>query len=465
MHSIRAEQAFVCEMLATPRDAAAEATTCDVLVIGGGPAGSTVATLLAKQGRRVVIVEKAHHPRFHIGESLLPASGELFDALGVREDVERVGLQKWGAEFIATDSANVGAIQFGEAWNKSMPYAWQVKRADLDDILFKNAGRQGAQTVEGCRIREVTFDDDGATVRGEMDDGTQRSWRASYVVDASGRDTFLSQRTGAKRKLPNHASSALYAHFTGAKRHEGCAEGNISIYWFQHGWFWFIPLKDGTTSIGAVCWPHYLKSRDKPLKDFLMDTIAMAPKLAARLEGAQVVGDKVWATGNYSYTSTQCTGPRYAMLGDAFAFVDPVFSSGVHLAVNSGFAVQDLVNATLDKGPNGLLTGYERKKFEKQMTKGPRQFSWFIFRMTNPVMRNLLLNPRNPLRMKEALISLLAGDLYGRTPIWASLRALKGVYWAGQVANIPQAVRAYKRRKFNIRDMGAVPGENVMDAT
>jgi flavin-dependent dehydrogenase len=448
----------------TDRDGTLDAVgeACDVLVIGGGPAGSTIATLLARQGRNVVVLEKARHPRFHIGESLLPANGRLFDELGVREEVERVGLQKWGAEFVATDSDAVGAIQFGEAWDKSMPYAWQVRRSDLDEILFTNARKHGARLEEGCRVREVAFDDQGATVTATLGDGASRHWRARYVVDASGRDTFMAQKLGAKRKHPKHASSAIFGHFTGARRHHGCAEGNITIYWFAHGWIWFIPLRDGSTSIGAVCWPYYLKSRDKPLREFFDETIRMAPKLAARLEGARLVDDKVWATGNFSYTSTQCCGERYAMLGDAYAFIDPVFSSGVFLAMNSAFAAVDLVNATLDGKPTAAA---ERKRFERVMVKGPRDFSWFIFRMTNPVMRKLLLHPANPMRVKEAMISLLAGDIFGRTPIWASLRVLKGIYYAGVLANLPQAWRAMKRRRHNIRDMGAISGENILDAS
>ena len=442
--------------------AAPAADTCDVFVIGGGPAGSTIAALLARQGRRVVVAEKAHHPRFHIGESLLPANARLFDELGVREEVERIGLQKWGAEFVANDSDAVGAIQFGEAWDKSMPYAWQVRRADLDAILFANARNKGATTHEGCRVRAVDFDADGASVQCTLDDGAVRTWRARYVVDASGRDTFLAGRFSAKRKHKQHASSAIFGHFTGAQRHAGCAEGNITIYWFQHGWIWFIPLKDGTTSVGAVCWPYYLNSRDKPLADFFADTIAMAPKLQARLEGAQLVDDRVWATGNYSYAASHCCGERYAMLGDAYTFIDPVFSSGVFLAMNSAFTAVDLVNATLD-GRNAQAAS-ARKRFEKVMRKGPKDFSWFIFRMTNPVMRQLLLHPRNPMRVKEALISLLAGDIFGRTPIGASLRVLKAIYYAGLAANLRQALRARQRRKVAIRDVGALRGENVQEA-
>jgi flavin-dependent dehydrogenase len=447
----------------TPDAPGAVATqTCDVFVIGGGPAGSTIATLLARQGRRVVVAEKSHHPRFHIGESLLPANARLFDELGVREEVERIGLQKWGAEFVANDCDTVGTIQFGEAWDKSMPYAWQVRRADLDAILFANARRQGATAHEGCRVRAIDFDADGATIQATLDDGAVRTFRARFVVDASGRDTFLAGKLGAKRKHKQHASSALFGHFTGAQRSAGCAEGNITIYWFQHGWIWFIPLKDGTTSVGAVCWPYYLNSRDKPLKAFFDDTIAMSPKLAARLEGAQLVDDRVWATGNYSYAASHCCGERYAMLGDAYTFIDPVFSSGVYLAMNSAFSALEMVNATLDGRAVDAATA--RKRFEKVMVKGPKDFSWFIFRMTNPVMRQLLLHPANPLRVKEALISLLAGDIFGRTPIWTSLRVLKGIYYAGLVSNLRQALRSRQRRKLAIRDVGALRGENVQEA-
>src|SRR6185503_16929152 len=155
----------------------------------------------------------------------------------------------------------------GDAWDKSMPFSWQVRRSDLDELLFRHAATRGATTVEGCRVRDVQFDEQGATVGAVMDDGTQRQWRTRFVLDASGRDTLLANKFRIKDKNPEHNSSALFGHFRGAKRLEGKKEGNISICWFDHGWFWFIPLADGTTSIGAVCWPYYLKTRNgKPLK-------------------------------------------------------------------------------------------------------------------------------------------------------------------------------------------------------
>jgi flavin-dependent dehydrogenase len=271
-------------------------SVCDVLVIGGGPAGSTMAALLASQGRDVVLLEKAHHPRFHIGESLLPFNVPLFEKLGLREQVEAIGMPKWGVEFVSPHHQHRSYVEFGEAWDKSVPMAWQVRRSELDELLFRHAASRGARTVEGCQVQSVRFDDEGADVLATLDDGAQRPWRARYVVDASGRDTLLARQFNDKHKHPKHNSAAIFGHFTGAQRLQGeKREGSISIFWFQHGWFWFIPLADGTTSVGATCAPAYLKSRDKPLKDFFADTIAMAPPLAERLRDATLVDEHVWA--------------------------------------------------------------------------------------------------------------------------------------------------------------------------
>jgi flavin-dependent dehydrogenase len=434
---------------AEPATAAAK-FECDVLVVGGGPAGSTIAALLAEAGRAVVVIEKAHHPRFHIGESLLPANAALFDRLGVRERVEAIGMTKYGVEFVSPDHEHCQFLEFGEAMDKSMPYAWQVRRSELDELLFRDAAAKGARTFEGQRVREVAFDAEGATAELELEDGTRRSWRARFVVDASGRDTLLANQLRCKEKNKRHNSSALYGHFSGAERLPGRLEGNITIFWFEHGWFWFIPLADGTTSVGAVCWPYYLKSRQKPLPEFFADTIALCPALAARLANASPVDGRVYATGNYSYASAQSSGERFLLIGDAYAFVDPVFSSGVYLAMQSAFDGARVVEAVLDGKPDASAL---RRDFDRRVQHGPREFSWFIFRVTNPTMREFFMSPQNPFRVKEALVSLLAGDIYGKTPIWPSIRMLKAIYYLVSFGNLARTVRAWKRRRVNIRDV------------
>jgi flavin-dependent dehydrogenase len=422
---------------------------CDVLVIGGGPAGSTAATLLAEKGHHVVLLEKARHPRFHIGESLLPANMPLFDKLGVRNEVAAIGMVKMGAEFISPWHQHRQTFEFANAWDKSLPSAYQVRRSEFDEILIRNAARKGANVIEGCRVRDVEFlpDDQGAIVRAEHDDGRSEIWQCRFLVDASGRDTFLGNRFKAKQRNPRHNSSALYGHFKGAQRHAGTEEGNISIFWFEHGWFWFIPLADGATSVGAVVWPATLKTRKKPVRDFFLDLIALCPPLTERLRDAELVSD-VEATGNFSYSCDRTHGANYLLLGDAYAFIDPVFSSGVMLAMNSAFVGADAVDTCLrrpDQAKSAL------RHFDKAMKHGPKEFSWFIYRVTNPTMRDMFMSPSNVFRVQEALLSMLAGDIFGKTPIWRSLWAFKAIYYLASLKKLKRTIMAWKRRRVNIR--------------
>lgn len=443
---------------ATPSAIPAAESRCDVLVVGGGPAGSTVAALLARQGRRVVLLEKSHHPRFHIGESLLPANVPLFEQLGLRDAVAAIGVEKWGVEFVSPQHPQPGLIEFADAWDRRLPMAWQVRRSAFDEILFRHAAASGATAIEGCRVKRVEFDDGGADVDAVLDDGQARRWRARYVVDASGRETLLAGQFGIKARNPHHNSAAIFGHFAGARRLPGKLEGNISIFWFEHGWFWFIPLADGSTSVGATCWPRYLKTRDQPLKEFFLETIAMSPALAERLQGATLIGDTVHATGNYAYGAAHACGPRYQMLGDAYAFVDPVFSSGVYLAMASAFRGAELAAATLDR-PRAAW--WARRRFEAHMRKGPREFSWFIYRMTNPAMRDLFMGSGNLLRAKEAVVSVLAGDIFSRTPFRGSLRIFKLVYYVNALRHGRRSWAAWRGRREKVRDVGAVPGETI----
>jgi flavin-dependent dehydrogenase len=422
----------------------------DVLVIGGGPAGSTAATLLVERGYGVVLLEKEHHPRFHIGESLLPANLPILARLGVADEVRAIGMQKWGAEFISPWDGRQQTFEFAEAWDKSLPFAYQVRRSQFDEILFRRAARAGAQAIEGCRAREVVFlpDAAGVQVHATREDGSSESWHARFLVDASGRDTFLGTRLKAKRRNTKHNSAALYGHFRGARRYtEEKRAGDISIYWFDHGWFWFIPLADGTTSVGAVVWPYYTKTRTVPVREFFLATISLCAPLAERLRDAELVAD-VTATGNYSYACDHAYGTNYLLLGDAYTFIDPMFSSGVMLAMNSAVAGADTIDQCLRTPAHARAA---LRGFERLMRRGPKAYSWFIYRVTNPTMRDMFMGPSNMLRMKEAMLGLLAGDIFGNTPIWTSLRAFKLFYYLISLANLKRSFGALRRRTTNIR--------------
>ena len=425
-------------------------STCDVLVIGGGPAGSTAAALLAERGHSVTLLEKAHHPRFHIGESLLPANLPLLEKLGVADEVKAIGMEKWGAEFVSPWHDHKQAFEFADAMDKSMPMAYQVRRSEFDEILIRNAARKNARVVEGCQVHDINFlpKNAGVVIHARHDDGSEETVHARFVLDASGRDTFLGNRFKAKQRNKQHNSTAIYGHFSGAERNCGKTEGNITIFWFDHGWFWFIPLADGTTSVGAVSWPYYLKTRNKkPLAQFLQETIALCPPLQARLQYAQLVSG-VEATGNFSYVCDRTHGSNYLLLGDAYTFIDPVFSSGVMLAMHSAFVGADTVDTCL-RQPQQAATAL--KKFDRMMRIGPKEFSWFIYRVTNPALRDMFMGPRNIFRVKEALLSVLAGDVFGKTPIQRPLLIFKGIYYAASVLNIRRTVQAWRRRKHNIR--------------
>ena len=446
-----------------PSSASPAAERCDVIVIGGGPGGSTVAALLAREGRHVVLLEKARHPRFHIGESLLPSNVALFEKLGVRAQVDAIGMPKWGVEFVSPHHAEPRCVEFADAWDKGAPMAWQVRRSELDRLLFDHAAACGARALQDCEAEHVAIDDDGATVRARHD-GNERTFRAGFVVDASGRDTLLARQWGDKRRNERHNSAAVFGHFDNALRLDGeRREGHISIFWFRHGWIWFIPLADGITSVGAVCAPPYLKSRGKPLAAFFADTIAMVPALAERLRDARLVDGRVHATGNYAYGTARAAGDRWLRIGDAFAFIDPVFSSGVYLAMSNAFAAVPLIDATLDRPQAVRERRRLRRCYQAHAEHGPRVFQWFILRMNNPAIRDLFMAPKNLLRAKEAVLSVLAGDIYGRSPIGPSLAFFKVVYFASAAARWRQSVAAWRARRRNARDHGPVPGENVLE--
>jgi flavin-dependent dehydrogenase len=405
----------------------------DVLVVGGGPAGSTIAALLARRGERVLLVEKEHHPRFHIGESLLPANMKLLDELGVGDEIARIGIPKYGVEFVSPyHDGGPSHLNFAQSWDQQYDSAYEVRRSEFDQVLFRNAAAAGALTMEGCRVTGVEFSERGRVVAlARGDDGQDHQFTAKFLVDASGRDTLLANKVARKISNRSHHSAAVYGHFTGAHRLPGKAEGNISLFWFDHGWFWFIPLRDGTTSVGAVCHADFIKARNTDVTTFYKSVIAMSPALSDRLRDAELTGPAT-ATGNYSYKSDRIWGPGYLMVGDAYGFIDPVFSSGVYLAMQGAFFAADAVSACLHK-PQAEAERVLRR-YEAAVNRAMVRFSWFIYRINQPGIRSLFMRHGNPLRMREAVLSLLSGDVFRPSPIHGRLRLFKCVYYLKALA-------------------------------
>ncbi len=408
-------------------DALATATElCDVAVIGGGPAGSTAAALLARRGYTVIALEKARHPRFHIGESLLPMNLPILERLGVLDKVRTLGVFKPGADFEADNERGYNTYEFSRAIGKSPPHAYQVWRQDFDKMLYDHARGCGADAREGHEVLAVEqIDPRESQLDIRTDDGRNYRIQARYVVDASGRDAMLSSRLRLRRKNDQHQSAAIFGHFRGAERRAGVDAGNISIYSFEHGWMWMIPLPDGVMSVGAVCRPDYLKQRKGKTLEFLFDTLKRNAALWRRLEHATLIDDEVRVTGNYSYDSTRMGGPGWVLVGDAFAFLDPVFSSGVYLAMSGAEQAAAVVDVSLREPAReaALL-----RKLEKRQRAGMARFSFFIYRFNGPVMQQMFRSPKNTWQLEQGVISMLAGDLFDTPKVLWRLKLFKLVY-------------------------------------
>jgi flavin-dependent dehydrogenase len=445
---------------------------CDVLVIGGGPAGSTAATFLARRGWRVLCLEKARHPRFHIGESLLPMNLPILERLGVLDAVDAIGVRKTGADFpkpvAATAGGNVGGtvhatnvFRFDRMLYPGPTHAYQVRRDEFDALLFRNAREAGADARDGTTVMEIALGaDDRPTYACVRDaDGREYQVRMRYLIDASGRDTVLGNRLKTKQKHARHASAALFSHYRGVERRSGEDAGNITIERFEHGWVWLIPLRDDVMSIGAVCTPEYLKQRRGDGADFLERTLHAIPTVRARMQHAERIGN-VHATGNYSYRNTRMCGPGWTMVGDAYAFIDPIFSSGVYLGMHGAERAADMVDAALRSPAREARL---QRTLRKELDRGLSEFSWFIYRFTSPVMKLLFANPRNTLQIEQAVVSMLAGDVYAHAGVRHRLRLFRLIYAINALAMAPAALRAAWRRRRQVA--ASFDGETLQTAT
>ncbi len=408
------------------------AQDCDVLIIGGGPAGSTAAALLAERGRDVVLLEKAAHPRFHIGESLLPRNTALLDRLGLRDQVAAIGVHKPGAEFVSDATGQSVHFSFALGLDKQYTSSWQVRRAEFDELLFRTAQDRGARTEEGTRVTEMQFAPPGgrAQVTAAGPDGEVCRYAPRFVLDASGRDTFLASKLRTKQSNKNNTTAALYAHFRNVERRTGELEGYITVHLADDGWFWMIPLPDDVMSVGFVGDQSAFKGRRGSPHELFMDRISTSPTVAARMRHAELLSD-VTSTGNYSYRSTAAWGEGYMLIGDAFGFVDPVFSSGVLLAMTAGDLGADVADAWLGNAAAGRA---KARRVERDVKHAMHRISWLIYRINTPALRHLFMGPKNVLRMRDGLVSLLAGNLRGSWGSVIPVLAFKSVFYAMSLA-------------------------------
>lgn len=323
--------------------------SADVVVIGGGPGGSTTATMLARQGWRVLLLEREIFPRPHIGESLLPASMPVLEELGVLPAVQAAGfLPKWGATMVWGTDRTPWSWYFRET-NQQYPHAYQVWRPQFDQLLLENSRAHGVEVREGHQVVEVLFEAGRAVgVRYTAGGANEGTARARFVVDASGQGALLGRALQLRRWDAFFQNLAVYGYFAGAQRLPAPDDTNIFIEAYPHGWFWNIPLHTGWMSVGAVVDSRTGQEgirRGDPGR-FLMDQMAHAPHTARMLQDATLASGP-FVLKDWSYLSDEVVGDGYILVGDAACFVDPLFSSGVHLALMAGVLATAYVTTAL----------------------------------------------------------------------------------------------------------------------
>jgi flavin-dependent dehydrogenase len=388
----------------------------DVIVIGGGPAGSTVATRLAQLGRTVRVFEKERFPRFHIGESLLPCSIPLFEQLGVLPTLDDGRfLKKFAAEFVSADGSLRRRYPFADGILAGFPSAFEVDRAEFDQVLLEHAEKQGARVEQGAQVLRFTTDlERGVEVVVRDANGNERNETAELLVDASGQSALVPSRLGLRRMEAGLRNVAVFSHFEGAVRGSGEAEGDISVVLVNEGWWWVIPLQGTRTSVGLVGRAKTLGA--KPDEAFLAARIADCPYLKERLATATRVAP-VRTISDWSYKSRALAGDRWLLVGDAGAFIDPVFSTGVQLGMTAAFDAATQIDAALRD------RRFERSRFapyERRVRRLVSTYTTFVKGFYTPEFAELLLHPSDVFSLRAAVTSVLAG--HGKKTLGLSLR-------------------------------------------
>jgi flavin-dependent dehydrogenase len=395
---------------------------CDVLVAGGGPAGSAAAAWLARAGHAVVLFERDTFPRFHIGESLLASVNDALAAIGAADLVREAGFpQKWGATFMTGDGENERYADFSVAPDVARAQTWQVHRAEFDALLLRHAAASGADVRERHRVLDAAFDADGVTVHWQGPEGGAQTLRARAIVDASGRGLLLSRKFNLRVDERRLANVAVFSHYSGVPRAEGRRAGDIRIIARDDlGWFWMIPISDELMSVGVVL-PQAAAKRVSGLEPqaLLERAIAETPVVARLLAGAT----REWPVRvekDFSFASRAYAGDRWILVGDAGSFLDPVFSTGVAVALESGVEGAKAVDAGLRSGDLSASTFAE---FARRQRQRYLSFRRFVLGFYSAPFRDLFFNEDPPAHMFRALVTVFAGYWKPslKTRVWVAL--------------------------------------------
>jgi len=326
----------------------------DVLVVGGGPGGTTVSTLIAQQGYRVQLFEREHFPRFHIGESLIPETYWVLERLKMLPKMRGSHfIEKFSVQFVSASGRTSAPFDFWEHKPHPCSQTWQVRRSEFDQMMLNNAREQGVDVHEGVRVLDILFEGDRAVgIRIKEESGEEREIRAQVVVDASGQSSMLINKFNLKISDPDLNKGAIWTYFKGARRNEGRDGGATLVLQVKDklGWFWYIPLHDDITSVGVVGDFDYLfKGRSGNHEQTFWEEVDRCPGVKERLANTEIV-DKFRVTKDYTYRAKKLSGDGWVMVGDAFGFLDPLYSSGVLLALKSGSLAADAIVEGLKKG-------------------------------------------------------------------------------------------------------------------
>jgi flavin-dependent dehydrogenase len=375
-------------------------TNPDVIIIGGGPAGSTAGNLLARAGTRVLVIERELFPRFHIGESLLPCDLPVFSALGVSLD-ETAFMRKAGAEFMDERTGEHQVYQFQNALTGTPTHAYQVDRAAFDKLLLDKAREVGAEVHEGEAVKNVDLSEESVRV-----ETTKGAYQARYCVDASGQDAFFARRAHTVAPIPDFGRAAVFTHFSDlseAALERLGPDGNIKVLIIPDGWIWVIPLAKHRLSVGVV------KRIGKATLEWVDQELARSPFLEAVTRDATRGPTRM--IGNFSFKNTRPAGPRWVCIGDAGCFLDPVFSSGVSLAMLSAEHMSGRLLTALERGTEAdphLMT-----PLGEHMTRAYTSFGSLIHSFYHRrIVQNLFFSSAPQEELRSGLISILAGDVW-----------------------------------------------------